>query len=120
VIGYRVYLRKSDGVTFIINFSYCDGSQTSIFEARSCAIPSTSFVSQLYGLQWGEKVYAKIIAYNIYGESVFSPLSNPTTLMYNPDPPVSLTENTSLRSFFDVTFVWQNGAENRGSPIIDY
>lgn len=40
--------------------------------------------------------------------------------MYNPDPPVNFIENESLRSFFDVAFVWQNGADNRGSPIIDY
>jgi hypothetical protein len=40
--------------------------------------------------------------------------------MINPDPPVDLTENTNLRSFFDVAFVWQDGANTNGSPIVDY
>lgn len=89
-----------------MDFTNCDGSLPAIFEAKSCAVPSSSFVSTLYGLQWGTEVYAKVVAYNIYGDSVDSDISNPTILMTNPDAPVLLTENTSLRSFFDLAFAW--------------
>ena len=61
-----------------------------------------------------------MVAYNLYGDSDASSLSNPTTLMTNPDPPVDLAENTSLRSFFDLALVWNDGASNMGSAIIDY
>jgi hypothetical protein len=74
----------------------------------------------LYGYQWGQQVHAKIVAYNVYGDSADSDISNPTTLMTNPDAPVSLAENTSLRSFFDIAFVWNDGPSNMGSVIIDY
>jgi hypothetical protein len=40
--------------------------------------------------------------------------------MINPDAPVNFMENTSLRSFTDLAFTWQDGARNMGSPIIDY
>jgi hypothetical protein len=40
--------------------------------------------------------------------------------MTNPDPPLGLTENTSLRSFTQVSFVWVDGLSNMGAPIIDY
>jgi hypothetical protein len=40
--------------------------------------------------------------------------------MTNPDAPVNLIENTSLRSFTQIAFVWQEGANNYGSAIIDY
>lgn len=120
VTGYRIFLRKADLSSFVLDFSYCDGSQTDIFEARQCLIPSSSFISTLYGYQWGQQVHSKIIAYNIYGDSVESDLSNPTTLMTNPNEPVSFIENTNLRSFFDIAFTWVDGASNMGSVIIDY
>lgn len=40
--------------------------------------------------------------------------------MTNPDEPVNLVENTSLRSFYDIAFTWADGASNMGSVIIDY
>ena len=97
--GYKIYLRKNDGVSFIQDFTHCDGSKPEIIAARSCSIPSNQFVSTLYGLYWGQEVYAKIVSFNLYGISQESLISNPTILMRNPDAPVDLTENTSLRSF---------------------
>jgi len=77
-------LQKLDG-TFNIDFTYCDGEDLETMAGMKCEIPSTSFVSTLYGLTWGDKVYAKVIAHNSYGDSLESDLSNPTILMTNPD-----------------------------------
>jgi hypothetical protein len=52
----------------------------------------------LYGLDWGTAVYSKFVAYNIYGDSLNSPISNPTILMTNPDAPINLVENYSLKT----------------------
>lgn len=49
-----------------------------------------------------------------------SSISSPLTLVTNPDAPVSLVENTSLRSFTSLSFVWADGMNNYGSSIIDY
>ena len=89
-------------------------------EALSCLIPSTTFVSAVYGLNWGDSVYAKVVAYNVYGPSNDSPLSNPTVLMTNPDPPINLIENTALRSFTQIALVWDDGVSNKGSSIVNY
>lgn len=83
-------------------------------------MPSNTFVSSLYGLAWGEEVYAKIVAYNIYGNSAESVLSNPTVLMADSDVPINLQENIALRSFTQVAFTWQDGLNNNGSPIVSY
>lgn len=61
-----------------------------------------------------------MIAFNIYGDSSESSLSNPTVLMANPDVPHSLVEILELRSFTSVTFAWSDGSSFNGSPIIDY
>ncbi len=74
----------------------------------------------MYGLTWGNKIYAKVVAYNIYGYSEDSPISNPTVLITNPDAPINLKENTLARSFTQISLVWEDGASSKGSPIIDY
>lgn len=119
ILGYRVYLKKADG-TFNLDFTYCDGENLIVMAQLRCEIPSITFVSPLYGLNWGDKIYAKIIAHNSYGDSPESPLSNPTVLMTNPDQPINLVENTNLRTFNELALVWTDGPSNNGSPISDY
>lgn len=119
ILGYRIYLQKADG-TFNIDFTYCDGEDLETLTAKRCTIPSVTFISTLYGLNWGDKVYAKVIAHNSYGDSEESPISNPTVLMTNPEAPINLIENTSLRTFNTLALVWTDGASANGDPISEY
>ncbi len=41
-------------------------------------------------------------------------------LITNPDAPINLIENTSLRSFTQIAMTWQEGALANGSPVVDY
>jgi hypothetical protein len=59
-------------------------------------------------------------AYNIYGTSPVSTASLPTIIMRDPAIPVNLRENLGFRSFTTLSFDWDDGHSNFGSPIIDY
>lgn len=119
ILGYRVYLKKADG-TFNIDFTYCDGEAPATMSERRCEIPAVSFVSELYGLTWGDSVYAKVVAHNVYGDSQESALSNPTLLMTTADAPINLQELTSLRSANAIGMIWEDGASEFGAPVTDY
>lgn len=45
-----------------------------------------------YSLDWGDSVYAKVVAINVYGESVESDEGNNGYITTNPDPPTALME----------------------------
>jgi hypothetical protein len=119
ILGYRIYFQKAD-LTFNIDFTYCDGEDLQTLVGRRCSVPSNSFVSALYGLNWGDKLYAKITAHNSYGDSGDSALSAGLVLMTNPDAPVSLIENTNLRTYNTLALVWQDGASPNGDPVFEY
>jgi hypothetical protein len=98
ITGYVISLQKAD-LTFYIDSSNCAGTNPAVIAAKSCSIPANSFVSPVYNLIWGNNVYAKVQAINAYGTSVASALSAGTIIITYPDVPISLTENTALRSF---------------------
>jgi len=86
ILGYTIFIRKGDGVNFNQDFTYCDGSLVAILNSRTCTIPAGVFVSAFYGLNWGSSIFAKVIAYNSYGNSLASPIGNGAVLMTIPDP----------------------------------
>ncbi len=51
-----------------------------------------------FNLDWGAKVFAKIMATNIKGNSLVSDPGTGATIISNPDAPVDLTEIYSLRT----------------------
>jgi len=44
------------------------------------------FISSYYGLNWGSSVFVKVLAYNSYGDSLFSPVGNGAVLLTKPAP----------------------------------
>ena len=53
---------------------------------RNCTIPAGVFISSYYGLNWGSSVFVKVLAYNSYGDSLFSPVGNGAVLLTKPAP----------------------------------
>jgi hypothetical protein len=51
-----------------------------------------------FALAWGDEVYAKIIATNIYGDSLVSDPGNNAIILTVPDAPVSLANNAVITS----------------------
>jgi hypothetical protein len=65
-------------------------------------------------------VFAKVVAYNIYGDSETSDPGSEAIILTIPDAPVSLTETVSARTENTITFSWNDGAQEGGAPILDY
>ncbi len=73
-----------------------------------------------FTLNWGAKVYAKILGYNIFGNSAVSDEGFDAVILTYPDAPTRLKETAELRTKTSITFSWSDGASDGGSPIIDY
>lgn len=63
---------------------------------------------------------AKVIAINLYGNSIESAGGNGAIILTNPDTPVNLQEHTDSRGAKAIGLMWDNGAENGGASIIDH
>jgi len=49
-------------------------------------------------LTYGDSIYAKLVASNIYGVSPESNSGNGATVVVTPDPPINLVKNSILSS----------------------
>ena len=107
-------------MTFAQDLTNCDGSLSSIKTAKQCTIPASRFLLAPFNHIWGASIYVKIIAVNYYGESAPSALGNGGILMTNPDSPILVAENVSLRSATSISITWSEGPSNGGDSIIDY
>lgn len=73
-----------------------------------------------YSLPWGSNVYAKVTAYNIYGDSLVSEAGYEAIILTIPDAPVNLEETIEARTDNSITFTWSPGSADGGAPVLDY
>lgn len=74
-----------------------------------------------FSLTWGDNLVAKVIAINVKGESEESdPTSVGGIILTQPDAPASVADVPSVTSKDTVGLTWLEGAQNGGSPVIDY
>jgi hypothetical protein len=71
ITAFRVYFQRQDG-DWNVDFTFCDGADPTILAAMTCEVPSDTFVSAEYNLAWGDDLYARVEAVNIYGTSLVS------------------------------------------------
>ena len=64
----------------------------------TCTIPVASLRASPFSLEWGSSVYAKVVAINSYGNSLISNEGNGAVITTTPDAPISLAEDTSLKT----------------------
>jgi hypothetical protein len=84
-------------------------------------VPISSLTVYPYYLPWGTSVYAKIQAYNSYGDSYFSEIGNGAIIFTNPDPPINLMMDPDwTRTSTQLAFMWEEGAQNGGSEVSSY
>ena len=98
-----IYIRRQDGVTFGIDATNCDGSQDTIISFTSCTVPVSTLKGGAFLLTWGSSVYAKVVAYNNYGDSGESEIGNGAIILTNPDPPINVEEVIAMRAPGTVT-----------------
>jgi hypothetical protein len=86
----------------------------------TCTIPVTTLRAAPFTLAWGDHVYAKVFATNIYGNSDFSLPGNGAMITTNPDRPINLLEVYASRAPTTIGLIWEPAAFTGGDIIIDY
>ena len=86
----------------------------------TCTIPVASLRASPFSLEWGSSVYAKVVAINSYGNSLISNEGNGAVITTTPDAPISLAEDTSLKTKSSISITWSPAAFTGGAIIIDY
>ena len=109
--------RQGDNSTFSSYLAQCDMSAST---TTSCTISVIALRSSPYSLQWGASVYAKVLATNIYGNSLISDEGNGAIITTTPDSPINLAEDTAFRTKSSLGLTWSKAAFTGGSIIIDY
>jgi hypothetical protein len=116
ITGYTVKIRKSDGVTYLEDGSNCDMSAST---ETSCSIPIGSLTS-VYGLYWGDSVYATVIATNSYGNSLESSEGNGALIITSPGSPTDLLEDEAQRTKSVLAITWTAPTFTGGVDVLDY
>lgn len=73
-----------------------------------------------FSLDWGSSIYAKVVATNLYGDSLTSNDGNGAIIITYPDAPLNLVELESARTATSITFTWIEGEQNGGSTVFSY
>ena len=73
-----------------------------------------------FNYPWGASIYAKVVAYNLYGYSDESAVGNGAIILTAPDAPLNVQEVVNMRAATSITISWIAGPTNGGAPVIDY
>jgi hypothetical protein len=84
ILSYRLFIRNVDSTEFFEDLTYCDGSDPTVFAERTCTVPNTVLNAAPYNILWGDGVYAKFEATNVYGTSPISVSGNGAILINGP------------------------------------
>jgi len=91
-------------VTFTAESTNCDMTSSTL---TTSTVPVTTLIAAPYSLAWGASVYAKVIATNIYGDSVESVEGNGAVITTNPDAPINLAEVQASKTKSTIGLSWE-------------
>lgn len=103
--GYKVEIRQAN-LIYSQEVVNCDGTDATIMANTECTIPTTVLMAAPYSLIWGQNVYAKVTAFNLYGDSITSESGYEAIILRLPDKPVNLAETISARTENSIEFTW--------------
>jgi hypothetical protein len=119
ILEYKIFFMKRD-YTYEEEKINCDGSEPDIVTGNSCTVPFHTLKAYPFELVPGEYVNVKIIAVNDYGESIFSEIGTGGQIQALPDAPQNLKNDESITEAGIIAIMWDEGASNGGTPVIDY
>jgi hypothetical protein len=88
--------------------------------AVSCTVAVQAFRTAPFGLDWGASIFAKLVAINIYDDSLESAEANGALITTFPDPPTNLLEVYSERSKSTLGIEWTAPVFTGGVAVDDY
>jgi len=119
ITAYSIYLRTAN-LTYVTDNTVCNGLDPTVISATTCTLPLSILYAAPYSLGKGFSINAKIIATNTYGSSPASPSGNGGVVVFVPDAPINLSDNTAITSSSVIGFTWSPGSSDGGTAIIDY
>ena len=75
ILSAKIMIKQADG-SFSEEMTNCDGSNSGILAASTCAVPISVLRASPYDQPWGSSIFAKITVTNIVGESLESDEGN--------------------------------------------
>ena len=88
--------------------------------ATTCTVPVTTLRSAPFNLDWGDSVFVKVKATNIYGDSLESLEGNGAIITTSPDAPTDLVEVYEQRTKSTLGLSWVAPVFTGGAVIEDY
>lgn len=119
IISYSIYLRAAN-LTYISDNNVCNGLSPTVIAATSCTIPLSTLYVAPYSLLKGADIKAYIVATNIYGSSPASPEGSGGVVVFVPDAPINLADNTVVTTKAVIGFTWSPAPNDGGQAVIDY
>ena len=116
LIGYSVTIKQKDSA-FSADSVNCDMTASTL---TTCTIPVAVLRAAPFSLDWGDSVFAKVIATNLYGDSLESLEGNGAYITTNPDQPTNLVEDYSQRTKSTLAIDWTAPVFTGGDVIEDY
>jgi len=101
----------NDGVAFNSDFTYCFYTvyQNLVLVNTACQIAISTLSNHLSTTNGVPVLRQKVIAFNKYGDSVFSEVGNGAIIRTYSDAPVDLVEDYSIRTPTSLGFTWNLG-----------
>lgn len=85
-------IRNADEITWTQNTANCDAyTNPQVLDETFCLVPILDIVVYPYYLPWGSQIFAKVQAFNSYGDSYFSEVGGGAYIYTQPAPPVNLS-----------------------------
>ena len=75
-------------------------------QATECSISVQILRSTPFNLPWGSNIHAKVVATNLYGDSIESEVGNGALMITFPDAPINFSEDLSKRAASSIGFTW--------------
>jgi hypothetical protein len=87
-----------------------------------CTLPISALQAAPFNLGLGESIYAKVIAYNVIGNSPDSTSGNGAviSIVVAPDAPISLARDSTTTTTSQIGLTWSDGASDGGADVEDY
>jgi len=93
--SYSVQIKQKDG-TYSESTSLCNGANAGIVGLTTCTVPLLGLRAAPYNLVLGDDVFVQLTAHNFYGDSPMSNAGNGAKIVYPPDAPLSVSDNTAV------------------------
>ena len=120
ITSYKILIRESDGLTYSVDTTTCDGSDSTIRTTRECYVPLTTLRTD-FGLGYGDLVVARARATNSIGDGQYSqPNSAGATIQTEPEQMAVPTRGATTLTSIGVNWVALTGDSTGGATIDSY